>query len=65
MVVVGFQTGIDKARDMFKVRGASQNPKSTMGWSPEQEDGWKRVLEWSREGLVTWISSSNDATEAG
>ena len=61
VVLVGFQIGLEKTREKFKERGAARDSRSTMGWSAEQEEGWKLLLEASRRGLVTWITSSNHA----
>ena len=55
VVLFIFQSGYHHAKSMYKRRQIAQNPKSTMIWSHEQEDEWKKVLSNTRHCKGFWV----------
>lgn len=60
MTTIAIQAGLEATRKRLKTRRAAQDPRSSMGWGDDQEEAWKLLLEVSRNGLVIWISASNE-----
>mmetsp|Transcript_4402 Transcript_4402/g.12707 ORF Transcript_4402/g.12707 Transcript_4402/m.12707 type:complete len:411 (+) Transcript_4402:305-1537(+) len=58
MLMIALQEGLGKAREIFKTRRVCQDPRSSVGWTEEDEDRWKMALERCRQGHVLWIGSA-------
>jgi hypothetical protein len=55
LVLVSMQGGHQVALDLAKNRKACQNPKSSLGWSIDQEKAWADHVDACRSGLAFWI----------
>lgn len=58
--MVAVQGELQKAQDMFKQRRACQDPRSSIEWSSDKEEGWKKLLESTRAGHVHWFSAATN-----
>jgi hypothetical protein len=56
VVMVDTQQGHDQALTMAKNRRMAQNPRTTMGWSDDQEQALKDAVELCRTGKVYWLT---------
>ena len=55
--MIAIQGELQKAKDMFKRRGACRDPRSTVMWSNDDEETWKDLLNSTRVGYVQWYSA--------
>lgn len=55
IVLVSMQGGHQSLLDLGKQRKACQSPKSSLGWTIEQEKGWTDKIEACRSGIAMWI----------
>ena len=56
--MVAIQGELQTAKDMFKRRGACRDSRSSVGWSSDNEETWKGLLESTRVGHVQWFSAA-------
>jgi hypothetical protein len=64
IVVVAMQCGYEQAANMTKQRRVRQNPKTTVGWSPVEENEWSKSVEACRFGTTFWISPKSSEQNA-
>jgi hypothetical protein len=64
IVLVAFQRGWKEAKAHSNRRKACQDPRSTFGWTDEEEKNWEKVLERCRSGPAFWIGASNRESRA-
>ena len=55
MFLVLVQVGYDEAKKLYKQRLAAKDPRSTLGWSNNQEKSFRVALEKSRFCDAYWI----------
>ena len=55
MILISMQGGHEALLDLGKQRKACQNPKSSLGWTIEQEKIWTDKIESCRSGIAMWI----------
>jgi len=60
VLMVAVQGELHKARDMFKQRRACLDPRSSIEWSSDREESWKKLLESTRAGHVHWFSAATN-----
>jgi hypothetical protein len=56
-VLVAMQRSYNGLIEKAKQRKACQNPKSSLGWSGEQERDWKKAMHDCQMGMAFWIGS--------
>jgi hypothetical protein len=61
ILLVSVQQGFQKARELSKQRRACQDPRSSLGWTGEQEEAFKSVNDDSRNGQVFWVGAKNES----
>ena len=57
VLMVAIQGELEKAKKMFKRRGACRDPRSSIMWSDADEEAWKVQLNSTRVGYVQWFSA--------
>jgi DNA polymerase III epsilon subunit-like protein len=64
VLVVALQCGYVQAADMTKQRRVRQDPRTTVAWSPTEEEEWSKAIEASRLGTTFWISPKSSEQTA-
>jgi hypothetical protein len=64
ILLLSLQQGFHHAKDVHRQKRACQDPRSSIGWSIQNEETWQQVLETARSGLVYWVGASN-SVESG
>lgn len=57
IVVIAMQCGYERAAQLTKGRRARQDPRSTVGWSTQQEETYQAAVDACRTGTTLWISA--------
>jgi hypothetical protein len=59
VLAVALQGGYERAASMTKQRRVRQDPRTTVGWTTQEEDEWFAAIEASRHGSTFWISAKS------
>ena len=58
--MVAVQGELQNAQDIFKQKRACLDPRSSIEWSSDREESWKKLLESTRVGYVHWFSAATN-----
>lgn len=58
LLLVCIQSGYAKIVEEAKQRRVCMDPRSSLGWTPQQEEAYQRLADHCRSGLTFWIGDS-------
>lgn len=58
LLLVCIQSGHAKMVEEAKQRRVCMDPRSSLGWTPAQEEAYQRSADQCRSGLAFWIGDS-------
>jgi hypothetical protein len=58
LLLVSIQSGYARAVKEAKKRKIFMDPRSSLGWTAQQEEAYQRHLNFCRSGITFWIGDS-------